>query len=96
MHTRCKGFASGLFLRFVHAASDVKFVDVLSVEPDDRQINDERALLIRPDEVSSCIPNPAVLEIAHPTIRCLFEHFHMIVCGFAWFGFCGLLVHACP
>ena len=49
MHRRCEGFASRLFLRFVHAVFDVKFVHVPGVKPDDRHINDERALRAHPE-----------------------------------------------
>ncbi len=40
-------------------------------------------LLLRPCEVLSCVANAPVLEVAHHTLRVLFQHRHMVVRSFA-------------
>ncbi|GEM_PF-6466770 len=42
-----------------------------------------QSILLRPDEVLSRIANPAILEVAHNTLRGTFEHRHVFVGRFA-------------
>jgi hypothetical protein len=40
-------------------------------------------LLLRPYEVLSCVANPAILEVAHNSLRSFLQHRHMLVGGLA-------------